>query len=92
MYATAGSDRAIRVYDEASRRVLCTLRDGDGVSTAGHTNNVYSIAWKPEDWQVRAACGALIPGAVAALAQQSKGACSLRALTAARLLWHHLAM
>lgn len=52
VFATAGSDHAVRVYDEATRTAVATLTAGDGVKTTGHSNSVYGLAWKQEEPQV----------------------------------------
>ena len=51
--ASAGSDAQIRVYDEATGQPELTLAGGDGVHTAGHRLNIYSLCWSNEDPQVR---------------------------------------
>lgn len=60
MFATAGSDHAVRVYDEHTHQVAMTLDHGDGVATVGHSNDVFGLAWKGDDPQV--GWGALRPG------------------------------
>lgn len=52
MYATAGSDTVVRVYDDHQRAPLLSLSGGDGTSCCGHTNTVFGLCWKPEDSQV----------------------------------------
>ncbi|GLC36579.1 hypothetical protein PLESTF_001275300 [Pleodorina starrii] len=52
MYASAGSDTVVRVYDEGTCSLSRTLDHGDGVSTTGHTNCVFSLAWQPNDPQI----------------------------------------
>ncbi|GFR50709.1 hypothetical protein Agub_g12966 [Astrephomene gubernaculifera] len=52
VFASAGSDYVVRVYDEASCSVCRTLDHGDGVTTNGHTNHVFALAWHPGDPQV----------------------------------------
>lgn len=51
--ATAGSDMAVRVYDEPSGQLAAELRQGDDMLTTGHSNAVYSLAWVPDQPQVR---------------------------------------
>lgn len=47
MFATAGKDRTVRIYDEASKRVMHSLRGGDDRITAGHSNRVFSLKFHP---------------------------------------------
>merc|ERR1719198_1398177 len=47
-FATAGKDRLVRVYDEATKRLVQTLQGGDQKSTAGHSNRVFSLKYHPE--------------------------------------------
>jgi len=47
-FATAGRDRCVRVYDEATKRLVQTLQGGDQKSTAGHSNRVFSLKYHPE--------------------------------------------
>lgn len=51
-FATAGSDHAVRVYDEITGKLTAVLDRGDGVETMGHSNNVYGLAWSDIDRQV----------------------------------------
>ncbi|OLP87221.1 putative WD repeat-containing protein [Symbiodinium microadriaticum] len=48
-FATAGRDRLVRVYDEATKRQVMTLQGGDMKETAGHSNRVFSLKYHPED-------------------------------------------
>ncbi|EFJ51515.1 hypothetical protein VOLCADRAFT_103424 [Volvox carteri f. nagariensis] len=52
IFASAGSDCVVRAYDEATCSLCRTLDHGDGVTTTGHTNNVFSLAWQPDDPQI----------------------------------------
>ncbi|KAG2497066.1 hypothetical protein HYH03_005063 [Edaphochlamys debaryana] len=52
MFASAGSDYVVRVYDEATVSPCRTLDHGDGVTTTGHTSHVFSLAWQPDDPQI----------------------------------------
>jgi WD40 repeat protein len=47
-FATAGRDRLVRVYDEATKRPVQTLQGGDQKNTAGHSNRVFSLKYHPE--------------------------------------------
>ncbi|KAJ7533466.1 hypothetical protein O6H91_13G050600 [Diphasiastrum complanatum] len=51
-YATAGVDTKVRIYDEVTRKLLHTLNDGNGKTSAGHTNRVFSVHWHPTDENV----------------------------------------
>lgn len=46
-FATAGRDRIIRVYDEATKRLVQTLSGGDMKDTAGHSNRIFSLKYHP---------------------------------------------
>mmetsp|Transcript_11081 Transcript_11081/g.27640 ORF Transcript_11081/g.27640 Transcript_11081/m.27640 type:complete len:359 (-) Transcript_11081:227-1303(-) len=47
-FATAGRDRLVRVYDEATKRLVQTLQGGDMKETAGHSNRVFSLKYHPQ--------------------------------------------
>mmetsp|Transcript_38531 Transcript_38531/g.110608 ORF Transcript_38531/g.110608 Transcript_38531/m.110608 type:complete len:370 (+) Transcript_38531:116-1225(+) len=47
-FATAGRDRLVRVYDEATKRHVQTLQGGDLKETAGHSNRVFSLKYHPQ--------------------------------------------
>lgn len=47
-FATAGRDRLVRVYDEATKRLVQTLQGGDLKNTAGHSNRVFSLKYHPQ--------------------------------------------
>lgn len=53
MFAAAGSDRSVRVYDEATGTQILELTHGDGFTTGGHSNGVFALAFKPDNPQVR---------------------------------------
>ena len=49
---TAGKDTTLRVYDEATKSIIVSMRGGMGYSTAttpGHSNRVFSCKFYPED-------------------------------------------
>lgn len=46
-FATAGRDRLVRVYDEATKRLVQSLQGGDLKKTAGHSNRVFSLKFHP---------------------------------------------
>mmetsp|Transcript_96748 Transcript_96748/g.167945 ORF Transcript_96748/g.167945 Transcript_96748/m.167945 type:complete len:359 (-) Transcript_96748:91-1167(-) len=47
-FATAGKDRCVRIYDEATKRLVQTLEGGDQKTTAGHSNRVFSLKYHPQ--------------------------------------------
>jgi WD40 repeat protein len=47
-FATAGRDRIVRIYDEATKRPVQTLQGGDLKNTAGHSNRVFSLKYHPQ--------------------------------------------
>jgi len=49
LFATAGRDRVVRVYDEASKRLVSELQGGDLDETAGHSNRVFAVKFHPEE-------------------------------------------
>jgi len=48
-FATAGRDRIVRVYDEATKRMTQELSSGDLKESAGHSNRVFSLKYHPTD-------------------------------------------
>lgn len=51
-FFTAGKDTAVRVYDEATKTLLSTMKGGSSFtskSTAGHSNRVFSVKVLPTD-------------------------------------------
>lgn len=47
LFATAGKDRLVRVYDEATKRLVQSLSGGDQKECAGHSNRVFSLKFHP---------------------------------------------
>jgi len=47
-FVTAGKDRFVRVYDEATKRLVQTLSGGNQQDTAGHSNRVFAVKFHPE--------------------------------------------
>mmetsp|Transcript_15598 Transcript_15598/g.38625 ORF Transcript_15598/g.38625 Transcript_15598/m.38625 type:complete len:362 (+) Transcript_15598:91-1176(+) len=43
LFATAGRDYKVRVYDEGTKRLTTVLEGGDFQKTAGHSNRVFSV-------------------------------------------------
>lgn len=46
-FATAGKNREVRVYDEATKRLTQVLAGGDSINTPGHSNRVFSLKYHP---------------------------------------------
>jgi len=49
IFATAGKDACVRIYDEATKSLVSTLYGGDGHVTAGHANRIFAIKFHPTD-------------------------------------------
>ncbi|EQC32639.1 hypothetical protein SDRG_09615 [Saprolegnia diclina VS20] len=49
MFATSGKDHTIRVYDEATKTEVLSMKGGHGTLTAGHSNRVFSVKFHPVD-------------------------------------------
>lgn len=49
MFATAGRDCKVRIYEENTKTLLRTMSSGHSVKTAGHSNRVYAAKFKPDD-------------------------------------------
>lgn len=47
-FATAGRDRLVRIYDEATKRLTQTLEGGEQAVTPGHSNRVFSLKYHPD--------------------------------------------
>eukprot|EP00879_Flechtneria_rotunda_P029907 GHRR01032373.1.p1 GENE.GHRR01032373.1~~GHRR01032373.1.p1 ORF type:complete len:117 (+),score=29.63 GHRR01032373.1:195-545(+) len=60
MFATAGSDTIVRVYDDTRTTPILHLTSGDGNHSCGHTNSVFGMAWKPDEDQVQLAMRQII--------------------------------
>jgi WD40 repeat protein len=48
-FASCGSDKAIRLYDQKTGQLYATLDHGDGSTTTGHGLDVFGLAWHNED-------------------------------------------
>mmetsp|Transcript_30876 Transcript_30876/g.81018 ORF Transcript_30876/g.81018 Transcript_30876/m.81018 type:complete len:245 (-) Transcript_30876:233-967(-) len=48
-FATAGMDKIIRIYDEATKTQVQELKGGYGKSHPGHSNRVFSLRFSPSD-------------------------------------------
>lgn len=51
-FASGGQDCRVRIYDAATWRFLQKLDEGNGETTAGHTNRIFAIKWHPSDMHV----------------------------------------
>lgn len=49
LFATAGKDRSVRVYDEATKSLVTKMSGGIPNVTAGHSNRVFSLKFVPDD-------------------------------------------
>ncbi|EFC50757.1 predicted protein [Naegleria gruberi] len=48
-FATAGKDSTVRLYDEETNVCVMKMRGGNGVTSAGHTNRIFSLKFHPND-------------------------------------------
>ncbi len=48
-FASCGSDHILRLYDSHTCKLVSTLDHGDGDKTAGHSNQIFGLAWNAED-------------------------------------------
>lgn len=51
-FATAGKDKTVRVYDEATKSLVATLSGGTGYSvktTPGHSNRIFSVKFTKDE-------------------------------------------
>jgi len=49
VFATAGKDYCVRIYDEATKTLSTTLMGGRTADNPGHSNRVFSLKFKPDD-------------------------------------------
>lgn len=49
VFATAGKQTCVRVYDEGTRTVTSTLHGGVAGVTPGHSNRIFSVKFDPND-------------------------------------------
>lgn len=49
LFATAGRDYKVRIYDEATKRLTKVLEGGDQLKTAGHSNRVFSVKFHSQN-------------------------------------------
>ncbi|KAH7289986.1 hypothetical protein KP509_30G027100 [Ceratopteris richardii] len=52
LFATAGLDTKVRIYDGLTRKMSLVLDEGDGSSTTGHTNRIFALKWNLNDTDV----------------------------------------
>jgi hypothetical protein len=48
-FATAGRDKAVRVYDDERLEVVTTMHAGIGHGAPGHTNRIFAVKFSDED-------------------------------------------
>jgi len=49
VFATAGKDKTVRIYDEATKSLAHSMSGGSANVTAGHSNRVFSLKFNPDD-------------------------------------------
>ena len=49
LFATAGSDCCVRVYDEQTRKIKAEFAGGGSSGESGHTNRVFAVKFDKED-------------------------------------------
>lgn len=57
IFATAGRDYKVRIYDEATKRLSQVLEGGDQLKTAGHSNRVFSVKFHSENPNILISAG-----------------------------------
>ena len=50
LLATAGSDKIIRIYDEETKSLAMSLKDGNGMP--GHSNRIFCTKWDPIETKI----------------------------------------
>lgn len=48
-FATAGKDKTVRIYDEATKSCMVAMSSGTAKVTPGHSNRIFSVKFHPED-------------------------------------------
>jgi COMPASS component SWD3 len=48
-FATGGKDSLVRLYDETTKQLVHTMSGGNGISTAGHANRIFTTKFHPFD-------------------------------------------
>lgn len=48
-FATAGKDKVIRIYDDETKKRVCSLERGFLADQVGHSNRIFALKWKPDD-------------------------------------------
>eukprot|EP00924_Labyrinthula_sp_SR-Ha-C_P013881 maker-scaffold_5-augustus-gene-16.14-mRNA-1 protein AED:0.13 eAED:0.18 QI:0/0/0/1/0/0.33/3/0/575 len=49
LFASAGKDKIVRVYDEATKQLVNKMETGTERVTPGHSNRVFSLKFNPDD-------------------------------------------
>jgi WD40 repeat protein len=57
MFATAGKDKSIRIYEEATKSHVATLSQNIMGTSRGHSNCIFSVKWHPTDPNVLLSAG-----------------------------------
>jgi len=48
-FASAGKDKVIRIYDDETKKRICSLERGFLADQVGHSNRIFALKWKPDD-------------------------------------------
>eukprot|EP01084_Bolivina_argentea_P008873 16588_1 len=48
-FASAGKDKIIRIYDDETKKLVCSLEKGFMAKHVGHSNRIFALKWKPDD-------------------------------------------
>jgi len=56
-FATAGSDHCVRLYDEQTGQLTASMDHGDNVNSAGHSMDVFGLAWSADDANLLVSAG-----------------------------------
>merc|ERR1712154_703095 len=48
-FASAGKDKIIRIYDDETKKLMCSLEKGFMAKHVGHSNRIFSLKWKSDD-------------------------------------------
>jgi WD40 repeat protein len=60
MFATAGKDTVVRLYDEATKTETCAMKGTAGygaTQSSGHSNRIFSLKFSPDDPNILASGG-----------------------------------
>jgi len=48
-FASAGKDKVLRIYDDETKKKICSLERGYLADQVGHSNRIFALKWKPDD-------------------------------------------